>query len=112
MKRDRKEYFKEYRDKNKEMLLEKRRAYNKEYYAANRERINSGKRKKYNTEVGISSAKERYSSYYKKKFEKIMEYQRKYYQEKREQILEEIREFNKMFGKRAKKPYPYMITRI
>lgn len=100
MKKNRSEYFKQYREKNKEKLLEYKKKYNPLYYAANHERINRQKREQYNMPEGRLAARVKYIKYYEQNKEKIILYSKKYYRENHERIITENRDFNKMFGKK------------
>lgn len=83
-KRDRSEYFKQYREKNREKIKRKSILYRtenkekiKEYYKKNKERI-----------------KYRVAKYNKKNREKILEYKKLHYQKNREKKLEYAKDYH------------------
>ncbi len=97
-KRDRKEYMKEYREKNKERIKE----YGKKHYEENKERIKEYREKN----------KERIKEYGKKHYEenkeRIRKRKKEYYENNKEQIKErskKYRENNKEHVKEFKKQY-------
>jgi hypothetical protein len=82
---DKKEYNKEYREKNKEKIKEQKKEYIKEYHEKNKEKIkeqkkeyhekNKEKKKEY-----YEKNKEKKKEYYEKNKEKIKEYNKEYRQ--------------------------------
>ena len=99
MKTDRTEHLEQQNDK----MRKRKRIYNLQYYAKNKERINKSKRERYGIPEVCMAQRLKSAGYYIKNREIVVQAQREYYSENRERILEESREFHRQFGKRARK---------
>jgi hypothetical protein len=85
--RTKKEYSKEYCEKNKEKIIE----YRKKYYEENIEK-ESNRCKKYR-ENNVEKEKERHKTYYENNIEKVKETSKKYYEENIEKKREQGRNY-------------------
>jgi len=96
---DRKAYFKEYTEKNKQKIKEQK----KEYYEINKEKIKE--RKKEYREANKEQIKEYRKEYYEINKEKIKERKKEYREANKEQIKEHSKEYSENHKEQRKEYY-------
>ena len=90
------EYFKEYRERNKDKMKE----YNKEYYERNKDRIKE-QMKEYNKEY-YERNKDKIKEYREQNKDRINERDKKYYERNKDRIKERMKEYSKEYYEQNK----------